>query len=185
MSDEKDIIEEEQNMTTSVDEAEKEEADFDLNDYMEQYKTLAVELEQAKTAQEENEGRLLRLQADFDNYRRRQREQSENLVRNAASGLVETLLPVVDNFERALGVMAASPDKEGIEMIARQLTQVLQNAGLEEIEALGEQFDPNFHQAVAQAEVKKADKGKVTAVLQKGYTFNGKLLRPAMVQVGI
>ena len=69
-------------------------------------------------------------------------------------------------------------------MIAKQLLQVLENAGLAEIEAQGAEFDPNFHQAVMRSEVEEADKGKVLMVLQKGYTFQGKLLRAAMVQVG-
>lgn len=169
---------------TSAAEEDAAEGEFDIADYLEQYKALEQALAAAKQASDDAEAKLLRMQADFDNYRRRQRQESEEQTKRAAAGLTESLLPVLDNFERAVAAMADSPDREGVAMIAKQLLQVLENAGLAEIEAQGAEFDPNFHQAVMRSEVEEADKGKVLMVLQKGYTFQGKLLRAAMVQVG-
>lgn len=158
--------------------------DFDLEDYMSAYKQLLAEKEALMAEKGDLDARLLRLQADFDNYRRRQRESNEETIRQAASSLVAQLLPVVDNLERALGAMSDSQDKLGVEMIYRHFMQLLQGAGLEEVPALGEMFDPNLHQAVTQSEAAAEDKGRVLCVLQKGYTMNGRLLRAAMVQVG-
>ena len=169
---------------TSAAEEDAAEGEFDITDYLEQYKALEQALAAAKQASDDAEAKLLRMQADFDNYRRRQRQESEEQTKRAAAGLTESLLPVLDNFERAVAAMADSPEREGVIMIAKQLLQVLENAGLAEIEAQGAEFDPNFHQAVMRSEVEEADKGKVLMVLQKGYTFQGKLLRAAMVQVG-
>lgn len=168
----------------AADDADEPEGEFDVADYLEQYKALEQALAAAKQASGEAEAKLLRMQADFDNYRRRQRQESEDVVKRAAAGLAESLLPVLDNFERAVAAMQDTPEREGVAMIAKQFLQVLENAGLAEIEALGADFDPNIHQAVMQTEAAEADKGKVLMVLQKGYTFNGKLLRAAMVQVG-
>ena len=161
------------------------EEQFDLQDYLQQYQELQAAHAAAQDAVKDAEDKLLRLQADFDNYRRRQRQESEETSKRAEAALMGTLLPVLDNFDRALDAMGDSPDKQGVEMISKQLIQVLQNAGLTEMQAAGEMFDPNLHQAVLQVEVDEADKGKVTMVLQKGYLVNGKLLRAAMVQVGM
>lgn len=163
----------------------EEAAEFDVEDFLQQYKALEASLQAAQDEKAEVENRMLRLQADFDNYRRRQRESNEDVVKQAAAGLAAAILPVLDNLDRALAAMQDTPDKEGVDMISQQLHQVLENAGLAEVEAEGAVFDPNFHQAVAQQEVEEDRKGKVLMVLQKGYTFNGKLLRAAMVQVGM
>jgi len=187
---EKDLQQEEaaaaEQMPEEPTEPEAEEAaEFDVEDFLQQYKALEASLQAAQDEKAEVENRMLRLQADFDNYRRRQRESNEDLVKQAAAGLAASILPVLDNLERALASMQDTPDKEGVDMINQQLHQVLENAGLAEVEAEGAVFDPNFHQAVAQQEVEEDRKGKVLMVLQKGYTFNGKLLRAAMVQVGM
>jgi molecular chaperone GrpE len=152
--------------------------DFDINDFLSQYK-------EALAAREEAETRALRVQADFDNFRRRSRKDTEESGKRAAGELICCILPILDNFERALNLMEDSSDKEGVGLIYRQLYAVLENAGLHEIEALGAEFDPNLHQAVTQEPADNESKGKVLMVLQKGYMFEDKLLRPAMVQVGI
>lgn len=151
----------------------------------EQCQQLAAELTAAEKAAEQAEAQLLRLRADFDNYRRRQREESERLSAQAGADIITSLLPVLDNFEHALAAIASEQDRVGVEMIAKQLFAALHNAGLEELEALGKDFDPNFHQAVTQQEGAAEDKNKVLAVLQTGYLYHGRLLRPAMVQVGV
>lgn len=162
-----------------------EEMEFDVEDFLRQYRELQESCQAAQAQTAEADAKLLRLQADFDNFRRRQRQESEDLLKQAAAGLVTQLLPVLDNFERALSAMQDSPDKEGVTLISQQLQQVLEQAGLQEIAAAGEQFDPNLHQAVAQLEASAEDKGKVLQVLQRGYTLHGKLLRTAVVQVGM
>ncbi|MDD2497535.1 MAG: nucleotide exchange factor GrpE [Desulfitobacteriaceae bacterium] len=130
---------------------------------------------------------LQRLQADFDNYRRRTRLEKEELIKYAAEGVVSSLLPVVDNFERAL----ASADNggeaknfiQGMEMIFRQLIQVLSQEGLAPVQALGNPFDPTLHEAVMQVEKENTESNIVIEEIQKGYTLKGKLIRPSMVKV--
>ena len=151
---------------------------FDINDFLTQYK-------EAISAKEEAEARALRVQADFDNFRRRSRKETEEAGKRANADLITTILPVLDNFERALKMMQESADRDGVEMIFKQMQQVLENAGLQEIEAEGAAFDPNIHQAVLQEIVEDERKGKVLMVMQKGYLLGDKLIRAAVVQVGV
>ena len=134
---------------------------------------------------EEAEQKLLRMQADFDNFRRRSRQEKEDIIKNANKELLMTLLPVLDNFERALENKDNSSFAQGVDMIYRQLIMLLEQKGLTKIEALDAEFDPAFHEALMQDEVDEDHKGKVTAVIQTGYLLNGVLLRPAGVKVGI
>ena len=135
--------------------------------------------------QEEWDQKYLRMQADFDNFRKRTRQEKDELIKSANTQLVLALLPVIDNLERALDNCTDDSYKIGIELVYRQLLQILNNAGLEVIEALGMDFDPALHDAVGQVDVsEEMDKGKVMIEVQKGYTFNGKLLRATLVQVG-
>ena len=161
-----------------------DEEEFSLEDYMRQYKELQEEQAKLQEEKEQLDARFLRLQADFDNYRRRSRSDNEEASRRAAAAVAEGLLPVLDNFERALSSMEDSADRQGVEMIMKQLQTALFNAGLAEIEAEGKDFDPNLHHAVSQVDAGEEGRNKVIMVLQKGYTFNDKLLRAAMVQVG-
>jgi molecular chaperone GrpE len=126
----------------------------------------------------------LRLQADFDNFRKRNSQERINLLNMANSALIMSLLPVLDNFERALNALPADSGREGVQMIQRQLLDALAEAGLTSIEAVGEDFDPQLHEAVLQSEAGPEQKGKVLGEAQKGYLLNGKLLRPSQVQVG-
>jgi len=152
-----------------------EAGDFDIMAFLTEYQA-------AQAAAAEAESRALRVQADFDNYRRRNRREAEEAGRRAVRELICNILPVLDNLERAISLMPDDSGKDGVVMIYRQLMEVLGCAGLSDIGALGADFDPNFHQAVA--EDAAGQKGKVTLVLQKGYLFDDKLLRPAMVHVG-
>jgi molecular chaperone GrpE len=136
---------------------------------------------------EENQSRFLRAQADFDNYRRRTQKEKEELAQYASLKLVGQLLPIVDNFERALqaGGEAAESDSftKGIDMIYRQLSQVLEAEGLRRMEAVGTPFDPELHQAIMQVESGEHEEGTVVEVIQNGYWLKDKLIRPAMVKV--
>lgn len=136
---------------------------------------------------EELQSRLLRSQADFDNFRRRTRQEKEDFAKYASSKLIEQLLPVVDNFERALAVSKESNDFEafakGVDMIFRQLQQVLEQEGLQPITAVGEAFDPELHQAVARVDSDEHEEGIIVEELQKGYKLKDRVIRPSMVKV--
>ncbi|MGU3470014.1 nucleotide exchange factor GrpE [Paenibacillus sp. D51F] len=136
---------------------------------------------------EEHQQRYLRAQADFDNFRRRTQKEKEELAQYASSKLLTQLLPVVDNFERALAAAAGSGDSDslakGVDMIFRQLQGVLEQEGLKAMEAVGSPFNPEFHQAIMQVESDEHEEGIVVEEVQKGYILKDKVLRPAMVKV--
>lgn len=134
--------------------------------------------------------RWLRLQAEFENYRKRTRREIDELRERAAEELVRSLLPVVDNLERALDAGAAADEQakpfvDGVRMVHRQLMQVLGEAGLAPIEALGAPFDPHRHEAVMREETDAFADGHVMEEIQRGYDFNGRVLRPSMVKVAV
>ncbi len=125
-----------------------------------------------------------RLMADFQNYKKRTEKEKADVYSFANEKIMTDLLQVIDNFERALGSECQDDAyAEGMQMIFKQLTDILKSAGLEEIEAVGHDFDPNFHHAVLTDSNPEFDSGKVTEVLQKGYELNGKVIRPSMVKV--
>lgn len=144
-------------------------------------------LEEQQKKADENYQRLLRAQADLDNFRRRTRLEKEEAAKYASIGIIEQLLPVVDNFERAIASSQDNPDldslKKGVDMIFRQLSQTLEEAGLKSIEAVGEPFNPDFHQAIMQVESEEHEEGIVVEEIQKGYLLKDKVLRAAMVKV--
>ncbi len=133
--------------------------------------------------EESDDLRYLRLMADFQNYKKRVEKEKRDLYSYANEKIMGDLLTVMDNFERALEHDADETFKEGIEMIFKQLQDVLEKSGLAEIPALGEEFDPNVHSAVMTEETEDYESGKVSGVMQKGYTLNGKVIRPSMVKV--
>ena len=141
--------------------------------------------EEAPSAEEEAlNTKYLRLMADFQNYKRRTEKEKNDIYAFANEKIVSELLNVIDNFERALDA-GDSGDSfvEGMNLIFKQLQGVLEKAGVVEIEALGQDFDPNFHHAVLTEDSAEYESGKVTAVLQKGYLLNNKVIRPTMVKV--
>lgn len=132
----------------------------------------------------------IRLMAEFDNYRRRTSQEKLEIVSMASVETIKGLLPVLDDCQRALQVLKDSDDsdaaKEGTELIYNKLMSYLKSKGLAVIEALGQPFDTDLHEAVAQFPVQEEDKkGKVFDVVQTGYTLNGKVIRFAKVVVGI
>ena len=138
--------------------------------------------DESENAGEDN-AKYLRLLAEFQNFKRRTEKEKSDLYSYANENIVTELLEVIDNFERALEQPAGDGFKEGMEMIFDQLSNVLSKAGLAEINALGEDFDPNVHNAVMTEETEEYESGKVSGVMQKGYTLNGKVIRPSMVKV--
>jgi len=143
---------------------------------------------QAKTAlADEYLRRLQRLQADFDNYRKRVQREKDQLREYATEELMLNLLPVIDNLERAIALETTNGQQnnilEGIRMIYRQLIGTLENAGLVCIDALGKPFDPELHEAVMRVETDEYPENTVVEELQKGYRLHKKVIRPAMVKV--
>jgi molecular chaperone GrpE len=146
-----------------------------------------AKFDEAEKQAEENHQRYLRAQADLDNFRRRTRLEKEESAKYASIKLLEQLLPVVDNFERALAASQTNADfdslAKGIDMVFRQISQVLEQEGLKPIQAVGEPFNPEFHQAIMQVESEEYEEGIVVEEVQKGYFIKDKVLRPAMVKV--
>ncbi|MGN1382276.1 MAG: nucleotide exchange factor GrpE [Eubacterium sp.] len=133
---------------------------------------------------EDQNDKYIRLMADFQNYKRRVEKEKSEIYDYANQKILAELLTVLDNFERALAQDCADEAYEkGMSMIFKQFREVLEKSGLEEIEALGKDFDPNFHHAVMTDSNDDYESGQVTGVLQKGYKLHGKVVRPAMVKV--
>ncbi len=147
------------------------------------------ELKQRAAKADEHWDRLLRTTADFDNFRKRAAREKVEAVRFANEGLIAKLLPVLDSFEMALSAAQNAGDEAGkslqagVTMIYQQLRAVLQEAGVEEVDATGKMFDPNLHEAVSQQESAEIPEGQVMQQLRKGYKLRERLLRPATVIV--
>jgi molecular chaperone GrpE len=151
-----------------------------------QIAALTAERDQLAAEKADLQDRLLRALADFDNFRRRAARDRSEYVQFAAMEMVRDLIPILDDFHRAMKVETA--DKEyakGIELIQQRLFETLAKAGLEPIEAAGKQFDPNLHQAVDRVQSEELPDQTVLEEYQSGYNFKGKLLRPAMVKVAV
>jgi molecular chaperone GrpE len=130
--------------------------------------------------------RYLRTLADFDNYRKRTEREKDDFRKYAVANLLREILPVLDNFDRALDHAAEGDDfHKGVLLIYKQLFDMLQKAGLKPIEETGVRFNPNVHEAVIREENSSVPSHTVTAVLQKGYFLHDRLLRPALVKVAV
>jgi molecular chaperone GrpE len=149
-----------------------------------------AERDQLAAEKAELQDRLLRAQAEFQNFRRRVEKERLELLTYASTEAVRALLPVLDDFERALKVAApegelASEYVKGIELIYQRLYEVLKKLGLEPIVSTGQPFDPHVHHAVEMVETEEAADHTVLDEFQRGYNFKGRLLRPAMVKVAV
>lgn len=136
----------------------------------------------------EIQDRLLRLQAEFDNFRKRTERERLEFSEYAGEQTIRVLLPVLDDFERALKASAGSATGDlvrGIELIYNRLLDTLRKQGLEPISTEGVQFDPHLHEAIGRIESPEHEDGAIVNEFQRGYNFKGKLLRPAMVQVAV
>ena len=166
------------------------EEDKDTLETGEETESLTVEgLQQKITALEQENGeinnRLLRLQADFDNFRKRVRAEKEEMITLANFNLVQKLLPAIDNLERALSALQEGPVsiREGLEMIKKHFMEILSSEGVTPIKSVGEPFDPHFHEAVLREEDSAYPPGTVVGELQKGYIMNERVLRASKVKV--
>jgi molecular chaperone GrpE len=148
---------------------------------------IAADLEKARAEAESYLDDLRRLQADFDNYRKRTLREQTARTAAASQALVARLLPVLDNFELAVSAAEQSRDFDGmlkgVEMVLGALRGVLEGEGLAKIEAEGKPFDPERHEAVIAVEQEDAEPGRVVGIVRAGYELGGKVLRPAMVKV--
>jgi len=130
---------------------------------------------------------MLRLAAELDNYKKRSMRERESLIKYAAQGIIQELIPILDNFERAIESASQSKDFnsliKGVEMIFRQMYDALERKGVSKINALGETFDPNVHEAIAQVASDECPENTVVEELQKGYMLHDRVIRPSRVAV--
>ncbi len=163
-------------------------AETDANDNAPAETAAVLELEKLVAEKTDLRNTLVRLQADFDNYRKRiERERHQERHRGAET-LVEHLLPVLDAFDRAISShrdAAHDEYRKGFELIRKQLFDVLAKQGVQRIETEGKPFDPHVHHAIERVETSDQPDGAVLEELQAGYSFHGKVLRPAMVRVAV
>ena len=158
---------------------EKAEQDGELGADQEELNKITAENEDLRN-------RLLRAQAEFDNFRKRTLKEKESVRKYKAQDIANDLLPVVDSFDRALQTEVDEVAKsfaEGMEMVYRQLQDALQKHGVEKIETVGKEFDPNLHHAVMQVSDSEQPANTVVEELQKGYVLKDRVIRPAMVKV--
>lgn len=188
-------LKDQQQTEAQEEEAKASETEAQANEGAENQETEKKEdqtslLEEAKKQIQEEKNRYVYLMAEFDNYRRRVSQEKIDLIDTASKGVINDLLPVVDNFERALKSLeeseATDAAKLGTELIYKQLLDVLKKKGVSEIDAMGKELDTDEHEAVAQIPApEESQKGKVVDVIQKGYKLNGKVIRFAKVVIGI
>ena len=145
------------------------------------------ELELARSENEAAADMMLRLAAEMDNYKKRAAKERQSLIKYGCQDIVQELLPILDNFERAIESVNQSRDFdsffEGVEMIFKQMSDALGRKGISKINAVGEVFDPNIHEAVMQVASDEHPENVVVAELQKGYMLHDRVIRPAMVTV--
>ena len=184
---------ENENLETEHTEADNGETSAGTED--QEAETRENEAKEAKDAKkdpkdahiEELQDRLKRQMAEFDNFRKRTEKEKAAMYEIGAKDIIEKILPVLDNFERGLAAVPedekGSSFAEGIEKIYKQFVKTLEDAGVESIEAVGKQFDPNLHNAVMHVEDEKYGENEIAMELQKGYKYRGSVVRHSMVQV--
>lgn len=175
--------------TTADEKAEtagKSSSDDDEADAAAEYNDTASEYADMEEALAEANDKYVRLFAEYDNYRKRTAKEKAETYQNASAKCIEELLPVIDSFERSLEAECADGNfKNGMQMIFNQISGFLDKMNVKAIEALGEEFDPNFHNAIQQLDGTDYASNHVCQVFQKGYMLGDKLIRPAMVAVAL
>lgn len=162
------------------------ESSDDEDDAVSEYNDTATQFSDLEDALAEANDKYLRLFAEYDNYRKRTAREKTETYQNASVKCVENLLPVIDSFERSLEFECSDENfKNGMNMIFNQIKEFLNKMNVTEIEALGAEFDPNFHNAIQQLDGTDYASNHVCQVFQKGYMLGDKLIRPAMVAVAV
>lgn len=179
----------EETTTAEPNATESVEAEETTTEADEQLKAANEKISELEAKLEEADNRYYRLQADFDNSRRRARLDLEASEKYKAQSLMTNLLPAIDNFERALQMEAnneqAKSILQGMDMIYRSLLEALKGEGAEQIEAVGKEFDPQIHHAVMQVEEEGFESNIVVEEFQKGYMLKDRVIRPSMVKVNL
>lgn len=182
--DTKDVKEQEVNSEL---EAVKEELEEQAREYQDKDEDREKEIEQYKKEIAELTDKYLRVSAEFQNYRRRTEKEKNEIFKYGSEKVIVDLLSVLDNFERAISSVEHKDVNnnflDGIKMIYKQFKDILEKHGVKEIVCEGEEFDPNYHHAVLQEEVENKESNIILEVYEKGYTLNGKVIRPSMVKV--
>ena len=191
IQEEASVLSEEMNETEDITTETEEQIEMDVENSENPFEVELQEVKQQKVELEakleEAENRILRMQADFENSRRRARLDLEATEKYKSQGLITELLPAIDNFERALKMEADNDQAksllQGMEMVYRSLLDTLKKEGAEQIEAVGKEFDPHLHQAIMQVEDENFGSNIVVEEFQKGYILKDRVIRPAMVKV--
>jgi molecular chaperone GrpE len=155
----------------------------DINVLEAELKVLRDEL----AKKDDNQDKLLRLQAEFDNFRKRSIKERQEFIKYANEGLIIELVGILDNFERSIKAADQKQDfkllHQGVDMMSKQLHKLLEEKGLKKISSMGEKFDPNKHEAMEAVVSDEAEEGQILDEFQPGYTLNERVIRPAMVKV--
>lgn len=171
-----------ENAENTVEQAEEVVEEVQQEDTQE-----SMKIKELEAKLEEAENRYVRLYADFENSRRRARQELEASEKYKSQTLITELLPAIDNFERALAVEPENEQSKallnGVEMVYRSIIDALEKAGAKQIDAVGKQFDPNYHQAVMQTSEKQFEANEIVEEFQKGYILKDRVIRPSMVKV--
>ena len=175
-----------ENKKKTSQEGEEEVVSFNTEEMIrEEEKKPNPEVEALKEELKSEKDNYLRLRADYENFRRRNQEATVSARRDGTANAVEAILPAIDSIDRALGICADEKSKEGLLLIKKQIETSLSQIGVSEIPAEGAEFDHNLHNAVQRAEVEEDQVGKVLEVYQRGYKIGDKVIRYAMVKVGV
>lgn len=180
--------EQEENLQSQEAEQKQSEEVKDEKEVCEEEKTEENVIEELENKQRELNDKYLRLYSEFDNFRKRTMKEKADLSKYAGEKTVKAILPILDDFERAIQSLESSEADnahEGVSLIFNKLSGVLEKEGLKPIDAMGKEFDTDFHEAITQIPApEKSLKGKVVDVVEKGYELNGKVIRFAKVVVG-
>lgn len=167
----------------TCDQKEKTEKNFDASPA--EIENLKQTLEEKENEIKDLKNRWLRAKADLENYKKRNLKKIQEMNRYGGEDLIKDILPVLDNFERALNNIGDKQDPvyEGVNLIYQQFLGILEKHGVKEIKAQGKLFDPRYHDAVMQVEDENYDDNMIAEVFQKGYIYHSKVIRPSMVKV--
>ena len=161
---------------------DEEKMAIELDDQIE--KEMYTELEEKDNLLKEKEERYLRMYAEFENYKKRTEKEKQNTMLYAKADVVEMLLPVIDSMENAIAIETADENlKQGISLMFEQIRIFLEKNGVEEIGKIGEEFNPELHDAISIQEVENANSGEIISVFRKGYKIKDRIIRHAMVIV--
>lgn len=182
-----DTLEMEEDLQETVQDGAEKTNEDDANNRI---SFLENELDSLNQEKDRIYNQMLRTQADFENFKRRTRQENEQLALYAGEELLKKILPVLDSLERAVACFDAASEnarnwQEGVELTLRQLQDILKTDGLEEVSAVNELFDPQYHEAMLQEVSDQVEHTTVIEQMQKGYKYKGKLIRPALVKVAV